>query len=42
MSTPRTRRRFGSISPLSVALLVVVVLMGTTGGTVAGALITGA
>ncbi|MFC7505572.1 hypothetical protein ACOACQ_13545 [Nocardioides sp. CPCC 206347] len=41
MTTPTRRRFFGGITPLSLALLVVVLLMGSTGGAVAGALITG-
>ncbi|WP_182378102.1 hypothetical protein [Nocardioides sp. WS12] len=40
MSTPRTRR-FGATTPLGLALLVVLLLLGSTGGAVAGALITG-
>ncbi len=35
------RGRFGRISPVALAFLVVALLLGTTGGAVAGALITG-
>lgn len=41
LSTTHNRRFAGAINPLSLALLVLVVLLGTTGGAVAGALITG-
>lgn len=41
MTTPTSRRFFGGFTPFGLALLVVVLLMGTTGGAVAGALITG-
>ncbi|MFC5729480.1 MULTISPECIES: hypothetical protein [Nocardioides] len=40
-STPR-RRFAGSISPLALALLALAIIFGTTGGAVAGAMITGA
>lgn len=36
------RGRFGRISPLALAVLVAALLLGSTGGAVAGALITGA
>lgn len=42
MSTTQHGRPAGRLSPLALALLVVAVLLGTTGGAVAGGLITGA
>lgn len=42
MSTNPPRRLAGRISPVAIAFLAVVLLLGTTGGAVAGALITGA
>lgn len=42
MSTTQPGRTTGRLSPLALALLVLAVLFGTTGGAVAGGLITGA
>lgn len=42
MSTTQHGRSAGRLSPLALALLVIAVLFGTTGGAVAGGLITGA
>lgn len=42
MSTTQQGRSAGRLSPLALALLVIAVLFGTTGGAVAGGLVTGA